>query len=93
MLFTGVANRQAKPATSGFTMLELMVVLVMLAILSSVAIPNMRKGMRREQLAARAAANSPPSISAALTFQPEFFVTVVASDEAFGKSQMLKKAS
>ena len=52
MLFTGVANRQAKPATSGFTILELMVVLVMLALLSSVAIPNMRKGMRREQLAA-----------------------------------------
>ena len=52
MLFTGVANRQAKQANSGFTIWELMVVLVILAILSAVALPNFRSGMRREQLTA-----------------------------------------
>ena len=52
MLFTGVANRQAKQANSGFTIWELMVVLVILAILSAVALPNLRPSMRREQLSA-----------------------------------------
>ena len=52
MLFTGVAPRKAKQASSGFTIWELMIVLVFLAILSAVALPNLRSGMRREQLAA-----------------------------------------
>ena len=52
MLFIGVASRQAKPNPSGFTIFELMVVLVILAILSTVALPNLLSGMRREQLAA-----------------------------------------
>ena len=52
MLFTGAANRQVKSETIGFTIWELMVVLLILAILSGAAIPNMRPGMRREQLAA-----------------------------------------
>ena len=52
MLFIGVASSQAKQANSGFTILELMVVLVILAILSTVAIPNLRSSMRREQLTA-----------------------------------------
>ena len=52
MLFTGAANRQAKSETIGFTIWELMVVLLILAIMSGAAIPNMRPGMRREQLAA-----------------------------------------
>ena len=52
MLFIGVASRQAKPTQSGFTIFELMVVLVILAILSTVALPNLLSGMRREQLAA-----------------------------------------
>ena len=52
MLFTGVASRQAKQAHSGFTIWELMVVLVILAILSAVALPNLRPSMRREQLTA-----------------------------------------
>ncbi len=52
MLLTGVANRKAKPTISGFTIWELMVVLLVVAILSGLAIPNMRSGMRREQLAA-----------------------------------------
>ena len=52
MLFTGVASRQAKQANSGFTIWELMVVLVILAILSAVALPNLRPSMRREQLTA-----------------------------------------
>lgn len=52
MLFTGVASRQAKQANSGFTIWELMVVLVILAILSAVALPNLRPSMRREQLSA-----------------------------------------
>ena len=50
MLFIGVANHQAKPTRSGFTIMELMIVLVIVAILSSVAIPNLRSAMRREQL-------------------------------------------
>ena len=52
MLFTGVASHQAKQANSGFTIWELMVVLVILAILSAVALPNLRPSMRREQLSA-----------------------------------------
>ena len=52
MLFTGVASRQAKQANSGFTIWELMVVLVILAILGAVALPNLRPSMRREQLSA-----------------------------------------
>ena len=52
MLFIGVTSRQAKPNPSGFTIFELMVVLVILAILSTVALPNLLSGMRREQLAA-----------------------------------------
>ena len=52
MLFIGVTNRRAKPTCNGFTIVELMVVLVILAILSAVALPNLRSGMRREQLAA-----------------------------------------
>ena len=52
MLFTGVASHQAKQASSGFTIWELMIVLVILAILSAVALPNFRSGMRREQLTA-----------------------------------------
>lgn len=52
MLFTGVASRQAKQANSGFTIWELMIVLVILAILSAVALPNLRPSMRREQLSA-----------------------------------------
>ena len=52
MLFTGVANRQAKRSTSGFTLWELMVVLLIVAILTSLAVPNLRSSMRREQLAA-----------------------------------------
>ena len=52
MLFIGVVSRQTKPNPSGFTIFELMVVLVILAILSTVALPNLLSGMRREQLAA-----------------------------------------
>ena len=52
MLFTGVASRQAKQPNSGFTIWELMIVLVILAILSAVALPNLRPSMRREQLSA-----------------------------------------
>ena len=52
MLFTGVANSQDKRATTGFTLWELMVVLLIVAILTNLAIPNLRSGMRREQLAA-----------------------------------------
>ena len=52
MLFIGVASRQAKPNPSGFTIFELMVVLVILAIFSTVALPNLLSSMRREQLAA-----------------------------------------
>ena len=52
MLFTGVANRQTKQAHSGFTIWELMVVLVILAILSAIALPNLRPSMRREHLSA-----------------------------------------
>ena len=52
MLSTGVASRQGKQASSGFTILELMVVLVIFAILSAAALPNLRSGMRREQLTA-----------------------------------------
>ena len=48
----GVASNQVKRGTQGFTMVELLIVLVMLAILSAVALPNLRSGMRREQLAA-----------------------------------------
>ena len=52
MLCIGVASRQAKPSPSGFTIFELIIVLVILAILGTVALPDMRSGMRREQLAA-----------------------------------------
>ena len=52
MLFTGVASRQAKQPNSGFTIWELMVVLVILAIVGAVALPNLRPSMRREQLSA-----------------------------------------
>ena len=52
MLFIGATRLQTKPAISGFTIFELMVVLVILAILSTVALPNLLSGMRREQLAA-----------------------------------------
>ncbi len=53
MLSTGVASRrQGKQASSGFTILELMVVLVIFAILSAAALPNLRSSMRREQLTA-----------------------------------------
>ena len=48
----GVASHPAKGATQGFTMVELLIVLVILAILSAIALPNLRSGMRREQLAA-----------------------------------------
>ena len=48
----GVASHPAKEANQGFTMVELLIVLVILAILSAVALPNLRSGMRREQLAA-----------------------------------------
>ena len=52
MLFIGVASPQAKLKPSGFTIFELMVVLVILAILSTVVLPSLLSGMRREQLAA-----------------------------------------
>ena len=52
MLFIGVTSRKAKPTSNGFTIMEMIVVLVILAILSAVALPNLRSGMRREQLAA-----------------------------------------
>ncbi|KZR89940.1 prepilin-type N-terminal cleavage/methylation domain-containing protein [Synechococcus sp. MIT S9508] len=52
MLFTGVTSRQGKQASSGFTIWELMVVLVILAILIAAALPNLRPSMRREQLTA-----------------------------------------
>ena len=52
MLFTGVASHQAKPPRNGFTTMELMIVLVIVAILSAVAIPNLQSAMRREQLTA-----------------------------------------
>tara|TARA_B100000674_G_scaffold264518_2_gene218362 strand:- start:1531 stop:2082 length:552 start_codon:yes stop_codon:yes gene_type:complete len=52
MLFTGVASCQGKQANRGFTIWELMVVLVIVAILSAAAVPNLRSGMRREQLIA-----------------------------------------
>ena len=52
MLFIGVASHQAKPTQDGFTVVELMIVLVIVAILSAVAIPNLRSAMRREQLTA-----------------------------------------
>ena len=52
MLFTGVTSRQGKQASSGFTIWELMVVLVIVAILSAAALPNLRSSMRREQLTA-----------------------------------------
>ena len=48
----GVASHPAKGTTQGFTMVELLIVLVILAILSAIALPNLRSGMRREQLAA-----------------------------------------
>ena len=48
----GVASHPAKEANQGFTMVELLIVLVILAILSAIALPNLRSGMRREQLAA-----------------------------------------
>ena len=52
MLFIGVASHQAKPTRNGFTTMELMIVLVIVAILSAVAIPNLQSAMRREQLTA-----------------------------------------
>ena len=52
MLFIGVASHQAKPTRNGFTIMELMIVLVIVAILSAVAIPNLQSAMRREQLTA-----------------------------------------
>ena len=52
MLFIGVASYKAKPIRNGFTIMELMIVLVIVAILSAVAIPNLRSSMRREQLTA-----------------------------------------
>ena len=52
MLFIGVASRPVKPTCNGFTIFELMVVLVILAILSATALPNLRSSMRREQLTA-----------------------------------------
>ena len=52
MLFTGVTSRQGKQASSGFTIWELMVVLVIVGVLSAIALPNLRSGMRREQLTA-----------------------------------------
>lgn len=52
MPFIGAIRRQIKPAISGFTIFELMVVLVMMAILSTVALPNLRSSLRREQLTA-----------------------------------------
>ena len=52
MLFTGVTSRQGKQASSGFTIWELMVVLVIVAVLSAIALPNLRPGMQREQLTA-----------------------------------------
>lgn len=52
MLFTGVASHQAKPTRDGFTTMELMIVLVIVAILSAVAIPNLQSAMRRERLTA-----------------------------------------
>ena len=52
MLFTGVASHQAKPPRNGFTTMELMIVLVIVAILSAAAIPNLQSAMRREQLTA-----------------------------------------
>lgn len=52
MLFTGVASHQAKQTRNGFTTMELMIVLVIVAILSAVAIPNLQSAMRREQLTA-----------------------------------------
>ena len=52
MLFIGVASLQSKPIRNGFTLLELMIVLAIVAILSAVAIPNLRSAMRREKLTA-----------------------------------------
>lgn len=52
MLFIGVASHQGKPTQNGFTIMELMIVLVIVAILSAVAMPNLRSAMRREQLTA-----------------------------------------
>ena len=48
----GVTSHPAKGATQGFTMVELLIVLVILAVLSAIGLPNLRSGMRREQLAA-----------------------------------------
>ena len=52
MLFIGAANRQTRRILNGFTILELLVVMVITAILGSIAIPNFRPAMRREQLTA-----------------------------------------
>ena len=52
MLFIGVASLKSKPIRNGFTLLELMIVLAIVAILSAVAIPNLRSAMRREKLTA-----------------------------------------
>ena len=52
MPFTGVDNSQTHQASSGLTIWELMVVLLMMAIISSAAIPNLLSSTRREQLAA-----------------------------------------